>query len=168
MAEVISAILSFYMLMPFVMWLVVSLFAYSLQRDKRNLSSFFSIFFTYFIFFNIGISFLYGFAMHNIFHEFARSYLGWSSDTESPFDLIMLAIGLVGCVVAFTNSFLKTGIILVATLVWWGSVGITLIRYFLYGGQVSLNFNILFWMNFLLPLIGIFLLWGERHYSKKY
>lgn len=70
--------------------------------------------------------------------------------------------------VAFANFFLKTGIVLIAILVRWGTAGATLMHHLIYREQASLSIDTLFWINSLLPIVGVFLLWGEKHYSKKY
>ncbi|MGC1784026.1 MAG: DUF6790 family protein [Acidobacteriaceae bacterium] len=119
--------------------------------------------FAYFLLFPLGFSFLYNFIMHVFFGKMAASFIGWQN---SPFQAEV--------------GFASLGFAVVAFLAFRGSHGLRIgavvgPAFFLLGAAaghvremiVAHNFapgnaGIIFYMDIIIPAIGLALLWMEQ------
>jgi hypothetical protein len=119
---------------------------------------------SWFVFWTIGVLYLYKAIFHIFFGELAAHFIGWA---DSPFQFEVGTASLGFAVVGFLAAFASFDLRLAAII---GS-GIFMLR--AAGGHVYQmvtahnfapgNAGIIFWSDILLPLIGFALPWLQRH-----
>jgi len=117
----------------------------------------------WFLFFSVGVSFLYNFVFHVFFGKLAASFIGWQ---DSPFQaevgFASLGFAAVGILAFRGQPQTRLAAILGPALFQWGAAA----------GHVrdmgrSHNFapgnaGVMFWSDILLPVVGLALLAAER------
>jgi hypothetical protein len=78
----------------------------------------------YFLFFSIGVSYLYNAIMHTVFSEMSARFIGWS---ESPFQLEVgfasLGFAIVGFLACWRSFDMRLAAILGPAFFLWGAAG---------------------------------------------
>ena len=121
--------------------------------------------FKWFLFFSIGVSYLYNGVMHTVFAETAASYIGWAN---SPFQyevgFASLGFAAVGFLASWRSFDMRLAAILGPALFLWGAAGGHIYQMVTARNFAPGNAGIIFWTDIFVPVIGFALLWLQyRH-----
>lgn len=118
-----------------------------------------AVFLRGFLFFGLGVSFLWNFVMHVFFGEAAARFIGWA---DSPFQAEVGFASLGFAVVAFLacrgGYELRLAAIVGPALFLWGAAGGHLVQIVKAGNFSPGNAGAVLWTDVLLPLLGFVLL----------
>lgn len=120
----------------------------------------------WFVFFNIGVSYLYNFVMHGLFGEMTARFIGWA-DSPFQFEVATASLGfsVVGFIAAFRSFDLRLAAILGPGIFTLGAA-VGHIREMITAHNFAPgNAGVIFWTDILIPLIGFLLLWLQRRYG---
>lgn len=114
----------------------------------------------WFLFFSIGVSFLYNFVMHVFFGAMAAAFIGWA---DSPFQaevgFASLGFAVVGFL-AFRGGFgLRLAAVVGPACFLWGAAGGHVWQMVTADNFAPGNAGVIFYSDILIPLIGFGLLW---------
>ena len=123
--------------------------------------------FSYYLFFVIGISYIYNFIFHVFFPEMSAAFIGWSN---SPFQLEVgfasLGFGAIGLIAFWARLEFRTAAVIGPALFSWGAAGGHIYQMVTANNFAPGNAGIMFWGDIILPVIGFILLYlqyrGER------
>ena len=166
MQQVITFLFSNFTLTLFVVGLLAALVA--LLRHPRPWSGDLVVeaLLSWFLFFSIGVSFLYNFIMHVFFSEVAASFIGWqTSPFQKEFGFASLGFAVVGFL-AFKGGFGSrlAAIVGPACFLWGAAVGHALQMVEAHNYAPG-NAGVIFYTDIFLPLIGLVLLGMQRMHA---
>jgi hypothetical protein len=129
MAHFIEFILGNFTLTFLVVGLLCSLIDLSFRQKPLDKRQVIEAFFSYFLLFSMGLSFLYNFILHVFFAEMAASFIGWAN---SPFQyevgFASLGFAVVG-MMAFKQSLgFRAAAVTGPSLFLWGPLAGTSIK----------------------------------------
>ncbi len=138
---------------------------YSVLRDSERLSGAASIeyFFSWFIFFSIGVSYFYNGIMHTVFAEVSAQFIGWpNSPFQQEVGFASFGFALIGFI-AFKGSW-QTRLCAVAGPACFllGAAGGHVYQMITAGNFAPGNAGVVFYMDILLPIIGFVLLFLSK------
>lgn len=118
---------------------------------------------SWFLFFSVGISFLYNFVMHVFFSEVAASFIGWqTSPFQKEVGFASLGFAVVGFL-AFKGSFgLRLAAIVGPACFLWGAAVGHAMQMVEAHNYAPGNAGVIFYTDIFLPLIGLVLLGIQR------
>lgn len=118
---------------------------------------------SWFLFFSLGVSFLYNFIMHVFFSEMAAAFIGWqTSPFQKEVGFASLGFSLVGFL-AFKGTFAARLAALVGPACFlWGAAFGHAVQMVEARNYAPGNAGVIFYTDILLPLIGLILLWLSR------
>lgn len=155
MAGFIAFALSNFTLTFFVIGLIAAGITWARGRDASPAEALLA----WFLFFSIGVSFLYNFVMHVFFGEMAARFIGWQ---DSPFQAEVgyasLGFAAVGFLAFRGGRQVRLAAILGPALFLWGAAIGHAIQMKLAQNFAPGNAGIIFWSDILLPVIGFALL----------
>ena len=164
--ELIAFILGNFTLTFFVIGLIVS--AVSLARKPKPVTApvVVEALFKWFLFFSIGVTYIYNGFFHVVFHEMAAAFIGWA---DSPFQIELgfasFGMGLIGLIAPWRSFDLRLAAILGPACFLWGAAGVHIESMIAERNFAPGNAGIIFWTDILIPLIGFVLLWLQRRYE---
>jgi hypothetical protein len=157
--SLIAFVLGNFTLTFFVVGLVFSAVGIARARRPRATAVVIEKLLSWFVFWTIGVLYLYNAVFHIFFGEMAAAFIGWA---DSPFQFEVgtasLGFSAVGFLAAFGSFDRRLAAILGSGIFMLGAAG----------GHVQMitahnfapgNAGIIFWSDILLPLIGFVLLW---------
>ena len=113
----------------------------------------------WFVFWSIGISYLYNGVFHIFFGELAARFIGWAN---SPFQVEVgtasLGFGLVGLIAAFRGPELRFAAILGPSVFLWGAAAGHIVQMVTAHNFSPGNAGIIFWTDVTLPILGFLML----------
>lgn len=116
--------------------------------------------FRWFLFWTIGVAFLYNAVFHVFFGQMAAEFIGWAN---SPFQLEVgfasLGFALVGFLAFRGGRDVRLAAILGPAAFLWGDAAGHIYQMVTRGDFSPGNAGIIFWTDILIPIIG-FVLWG--------
>ncbi len=119
---------------------------------------------SWFVFWTVGVAYLYNFVFHVFFGEMAARFVGW---TDSPFQLEVgtasLGFAAVGFLAAFRSFDLRLAAILGPGIFCLGAAAGHIHQMITAHNFAPGNAGVIFWMDILLPLFGAALLWLSRN-----
>jgi hypothetical protein len=119
---------------------------------------------SWFVFWTIGVLYLYNAVFHIFFGELAAHYIGWE---DSPFQLEVgtasLGFAAVGFLAAFGSFDLRLAAIIGPGIFMLGAAGGHVYQMITAHNFAPGNAGIIFWSDILLPLFGLALLWLQHH-----
>jgi hypothetical protein len=119
---------------------------------------------SWFVFWTVGIAYLYNFVFHVFFGEMAARFIGWS---DSPFQLEVgtasLGFAAVGFLAAFRSFDLRLAAIVGPGIFCLGAAVGHIHQMITAHNFAPGNAGVIFWMDILLPLLGVVLLWLSRN-----
>jgi hypothetical protein len=122
----------------------------------------------WFLFFSIGVSFLYNFVMHVFFGEMAASFIGWA---DSPFQAEVgyasLGFAAVGFLAFRGGRELRLGAIVGPALFLWGAAIGHVLDMIRSHNFAPGNAGVIFWTDILLPVVGLALWYGARRAGRE-
>ena len=117
----------------------------------------------WFMFFPVGVSFLYNFVCHVFFGEMAAKFIGWA---QSPFQAEVgwasLGYSVLGFMSFRPHRALRVGTIAALACFSWGAAAGHVYQMVTAHNFAPGNAGIMFWCDIFLPLFGFFLLWKTR------
>jgi hypothetical protein len=115
------------------------------------------------IFFAIGVTYFYNFVMHSFFGEMAARFIGWE---DSPFQFEVgtasLGFSIVGFLAAFRSFDMRLAAILGPSIFALGAAAGHIYQMVTAHNFAPGNAGIIFYTDFIIPLIGFALLWWKR------
>lgn len=163
MSQFIAFAMSNFTLTFFVIGLAAALATLSRQPHPWSRAEVLEEVLAWFLFFSIGVSFLYNFVFHVFFGELAASYIGWAN---SPFQaevgyasLGFAAVGFLAFWGAWQTRF--AAILGPALFLWGAAIGhvLDMVRSHNFAPG---NAGVIFWTDILLPVFGLALLAATR------
>ena len=166
MATLISFILSNFTFTLLLTWMLVCLFIIIFnKKSKKPLSE---KILAYFLFFNLGISGIYGFVMHVFYGEFIARFIGW---TQSPFQAEVgfanLAFGITGILAFFGNFGFRLATLIGFACFLWGAAAGHVYQMIAHHNFAPGNAGFIFWTDIFMPALGFLLLFINYIYTKR-
>ncbi|HEX6661863.1 MAG TPA: DUF6790 family protein [Sphingomicrobium sp.] len=152
----------------FVIGLIVS--AVSLAKKPRPLAGpvVAEALFKWFIFFSIGIAYIYNALFHVFAHQMAARLIGWA---DSPFQLEVgfasLGFGLIGLLATWRSFDLRLAAVLGPACFLWGAAGVHVHSMIVDHNFAPGNAGVIFWSDILDPIVGFVLLWLQHKYERE-
>lgn len=166
-AKLIAFIISNFTLTFFILGIISSLIALSVKPKPRSKAAVCEAFFSYFLLWNIGISYFYNFIMHVFFGDMAAKFIGWAN---SPFQLEVgfasLGFAVIGFIAFRASLAFRAAAIIGPTCFLWGAAGGHIYQMIHAHNFASGNAGIMLWSDLLLPVIGLSLLWWQYRWQK--
>jgi hypothetical protein len=166
MAEVIAFVLGNFTLTFLVLGLVAAWIALLRRPRPWARSDAVEEVLAWFLFFSIGVSFLYNFVFHVFFGELAASYIGWANSTfQAEVGFASLGFSAVGFLAFRRGPEVRLAAVLGPALFLWGAAighALDMIRSHNFAPG---NAGIIFWTDILLPIFGLGLLAMARRRS---
>ena len=124
MRDFIAFVMGNFTLTFFVLGLIASAIALAFHRGPRTSKVVVETLFKWFLFFSIGISYLYNAVFHTVFGEMTAKLIGWA---DSPFQLEVgfasLGFGAVGLLAPWRSFDMRLAAVLGPALFLWGAAG---------------------------------------------
>ncbi|MBS0252884.1 MAG: hypothetical protein JSR78_17645 [Proteobacteria bacterium] len=119
------------------------------------------------VFWAIGVSFFYNFVMHSFFGKMAAEFIGWA---DSPFQFEVgtasLGFSVVGFLAAFRSFDLRLAAIVGPAMFTLGA-GLGHIYQMVTAHNFAPgNAGVIFYMDFIIPLFGLTLLWLQHRIGR--
>jgi len=168
MKTIIAFVLGNFTLTLFVVGLIVA--AVALARAPKPLTGPLVLekFFFWFIFFSIGVSYIYNGVFHTVFGDLAAQFIGWQN---SPFQLEVgfasFGFGLIGLIAPWRSFDMRLAAVLGPAAFLWGAAGGHIYQMITAGNFSPGNAGIIFWSDIISPVIGFVCLWLQRRYSRE-
>jgi hypothetical protein len=163
MEQAIRFLFSNFTLTLFVIGLVASFIALLRRPRPWSRAIVVEAMLSWFLFFSLGVSFLYNFVMHVFFSEMAAAFIGWQT---SPFQKEVGFASLGFSVVGFMAFKGGTGIRLAALVgpacFLWGAAAGHVQQMVEAHNFAPGNAGVIFYTDILLPVFGLVLLWMRR------
>ncbi|EIM29302.1 DUF6790 family protein [Microvirga lotononidis] len=160
MEQAIRFLLSNFTLTLFVVGLIASLIALLRRPRPWSRATVAEALLSWFLFFSLGVSFLYNFVMHVFFSETAAAFIGWQT---SPFQKEVGFASLGFAVVSFMAFKGGRGMRLAALVgpacFLWGAAAGHVQQMIAAHNFAPGNAGVIFYTDILLPLFGLGLLW---------
>jgi hypothetical protein len=158
--QVITFLLSNFTLTFFGLGLLAALIALLRQPGSRDRASIAEALLSWFLFFALGVTFLYNFVMHVFFSEMAASFIGWqTSPFQKEVGFASLGFAVVGFQ-AFKGSFGARLAALVGPACFlWGAAAGHVVQMVEAHNYAPGNAGIIFYTDILIPVFGFILLW---------
>jgi hypothetical protein len=160
MGGMIAFVMGNFTLTFFVIGLIAS--AICLARAPKPLSApvVVEALLKWFIFFSIGVSYIYNGIFHVFFGDLAASFIGWAN---SPFQLEVgfasFGFGAIGLIAPWRGFDMRLAAILGPSIFLWGAAGGHIYQMIAAHNYAPGNAGIMFWSDVFLPVIGFALLW---------
>lgn len=166
MERIAVFVLGNFTLTLFVIGLIVS--AASLARRPRPLTGpvIAEALFKWFLFFSIGISYLYNAVGHTLFHQKIAELIGWA---DSPFQFEVgfasVGFGIVGLLATWRSFDMRLAAILGPAFFLWGAAGVHIHSIITEHNYAPGNAGVILWSDILIPIVGFVFLWVQRRYE---
>jgi hypothetical protein len=162
MRDVIAFLLGNFTLTFFLIGLVASALQIAAMR-VRTRAAVIEALFSWFLFFSVGVSYLYNFVFHVFFGELAASFIGWA---DSPFQLEVgfasLGFALIGFLAFRGGREMRLAAILGPACFLWGAAGGHIYQMVTAHNFAPGNAGIMLWSDILLPIVGFTFLRLQR------
>jgi hypothetical protein len=113
-----------------------------------------------YLFFGIGMTFLYNCIMHTVFGEMSARFIGWA---DSPFQrevgFASLGFAAVGFLAGWCGRDTRLAAILGPALFLWGAAGGHVYEMITAHNFAPGNAGVIFWTDIFVPVLGFVLLW---------
>ena len=163
MQQLITLVLSNFTLTFFLLGLVAAGIALLRRARPWSRAEVVEALLAWFLFFSIGVSFLYNFVMHVFFGELAAAFIGWA---DSPFQAEVgyasLGFAAVGFLAFRGGREVRLAAVLGPALFLWGAAvghALDMVRSHNFAPG---NAGTIFWTDLLLPVIGLALVAASR------
>lgn len=160
----IEFILSNFTLSFFVLGIVVSTLLLLKRRHRESCAAVVEVYFSYFLLFSVGFSYLYNFVMHVFFADMAAAFIGWA---PSPFQyevgFASLGFAAVGFMAFRASWSFRLAAIMAPSLFLWGDAVGHVYQMVVHHDFSPGNAGIIFWTDIFLPIISfVFILLQRR------
>jgi hypothetical protein len=166
-AELIAFILGNFTLTFFVIGLIVSAVAIARKPKPVTGPVIVEALFKWFLFFSIGVAYVYNGIFHVVFHRMAAEFIGWA---DSPFQIELgfasLGMGVIGLVAPWRSFDLRLAAIIGPACLLWGAAGVHVDSMITEHNFAPGNAGIIFWSDIIVPVIGFTFLWLQYRYER--
>jgi hypothetical protein len=160
MEQVIRFLLSNFTLTLFGVGLVASLIALLRNPNPRNRVTVAEALLAWFLFFSLGVSFLYNFVMHVFFSETAAAFIGWqTSPFQKEVGFASLGFSVVGFLAFKGSSGMRLAALVGPACFLWGAAAGHVMQMVEAHNYAPGNAGIIFYTDILLPVFGLAMLW---------
>lgn len=167
-ADFIKFILSNFTLTLFILGILSALLSLINKPKPLTYKIILEAFISYFILFNIGISYVYNFFCHVFFAETAAAFIGWAN---SPFQYEIgyasLGFGIVGIIAFRSGLGFRAATVIAPTFFSWGAAVGHVYQMVKAHNFAPGNAGIIFWTDILIPLIGLYLIYQQYKLEKQ-
>jgi hypothetical protein len=166
-ASLIAFVLGNFTLTLFVIGLAFSAVAIARAPRPRSTAVVIEKLLSWFVFWTIGVLYLYNAIFHIFFGEMAARFIGWA---DSPFQFEVgtasLGFSALGFIAAFGSFDRRLAAILGSAIFMLGAAGGHVYQMITAHNFAPGNAGIIFWSDIALPFAGFVLLWLERTYRR--
>ncbi len=172
MADAIKATIAFvlsnFTLSFFVIGLIFSILAIARAPKPIGAGAIVDKLLSWFIFFSIGVSYLYNFVVHVFFGAMAAKFIGWA---DSPFQyevgVASLGFSVVGFLAAFGSFDLRLAAVVGFSIFTLGAAFGHVYQIATAHNFAPGNAGLIFYTDFIVPLFGLLMLWLQRRCAAK-
>jgi len=168
MRGLIAFVMGNFTLTFFVIGLIASAIALARAPKPLTLAVIVEALLKWFVFFSIGVSYVYNGIFHVFFGDLAASYIGWAN---SPFQLEVgfasFGFGAIGLIAPWRGFDMRLAAILGPSIFLWGAAGGHIYQMITADNFAPGNAGIIFWSDIFIPVIGFVLLWLQRQNGKR-
>ncbi len=168
MQQAITLIFSNFTLTLFVIGLAVALSLLARRPRPWDRAAIVEALLSWFLFFSIGVSFLYNFIMHVFFSEIAASFIGWqTSPFQKEVGFASLGFSVVGFLAFRGGPGVRLAALVGPACFLWGAAighGMQMVEAHNYAPG---NAGVIFYTDILLPIFGLALFWLCRQTSRE-
>ena len=163
MEQIIRFLLSNFTLTFFVAGLAASLIARLRRPHPRSRATIAEALLSWFLFFSLGVSFLYNFVMHVFFSEMAAAFIGWqTSPFQKEVGFASLGFTAVGFLAFKGSAGMRLAALVGPACFLWGAAAGHAMQMVEAHNFAPGNAGVIFYTDILLPAFGLVLLW-MRH-----
>jgi hypothetical protein len=160
MEAAIRFLLSNFTLTFLVVGLIASAIAYASKPAPRTRAAMIEALFAWFLFFSIGVSYLYNFVMHVFFGDIAARFIGWAnSPFQAEVGFASLGFSVVGFLAFGGDRGLRKAAVIGPSIFMLGAAGGHIYQMITAHNFAPGNAGVIFWTDILVPAIGFGLLW---------
>jgi hypothetical protein len=164
MAELINAIIAFilsnFTLTFFVLGLIFSGIAIARVPKPVDTAVIVEKLLSWYVFFSVGVSYLYNAIFHIFFGKMAAEFIGWA---DSPFQFEVgtasLGFAVVGFLAAFRSFDLRLGAVIPFSIFTLGAAVGHVREMITVGNFAPGNAGVIFYTDLVIPPFGLLLLW---------
>ncbi|ASQ46159.1 DUF6790 family protein [Legionella clemsonensis] len=160
MEEIITLALRNFTWTLFILSMIVASLVLLFRPKPLSKAEIIDVLFSYFLLFNVGISYLYNFIMHVFFGDFTAQFIGWA---QSPFQLEVgfasLGFSVVGIISFWSGLGFRAATLIGPAMFLWGAAGGHLYQMVTADNFSPGNAGSIFWSDIIIPVIGFILLW---------
>ncbi len=150
----------------FVVGVLVALVIVLVRRPGRN--GVFAVFLNWFLFFAIGITYIFNGIMHTAFGDMAAASIGWENNGfQAEVGFASIGVGVVG-LIAFPARMpfsLKFAALVGPACFLWGAAGTHIVDIVTTGNMAPNNAGLVLYTDILIPIIG-FALWAGAYATR--
>jgi hypothetical protein len=159
-------VLSNYFLTVLVVGLLFSMGAIARAQEPIRLSGIVEKLLAWHVFWVIGVGYLYNFVMHGFFGKMSAAFIGWA-DSPFQFEVATASLGfaVVGFLAAFRSFDLRFAAIVGPSLFMLGAAAGHVYQMVTQNNFAPGNAGIIFYMDIIIPLFGLLLLWLQHRCS---
>jgi hypothetical protein len=163
MEQAIRFLLSNFTLTLFVVGLVASFIAVLRRPRPWSRAAVVEALLSWFLFFSLGVSFLYNFVMHVFFSEMAAAFIGWqTSPFQKEVGFASLGFSVVGFMAFKGGPGMRLAALVGPACFLWGAAAGHVQQMVEAHNFAPGNAGVIFYTDILLPLFGLALLWMQR------
>lgn len=159
MQQFIIFVLSNFTLTLFILSVLFAALALTLKSRLKK-AEVIDVLFSYFLLFNIGISYLYNFVMHVFLGDMTAQFIGWA---QSPFQLEVgfasLGFAVIGIISFWSKFGFRAATVIAPAMFLWGAAGGHIYQMIVANNYAPGNAGIIFWTDIFMPILGFILLW---------
>lgn len=163
MRDVIAFAMGNFTLTFFVLGLIAAAIAIARMQGAMTRERIVEALFSWFLFFSVGVSYLYNFVFHVFFGEMAARFIGWA---DSPFQLEVgfasLGFALIGFLAFRGGRDMRIAAIVGPACFLWGAAAGHIYQMITAHNFAPGNAGIMLWSDILLPVVGLAFLWLQR------
>lgn len=159
MQQFIAFVLGNFTLTLFILSILFAVLALTL-KSKLKKAEVIDVLFSYFLLFNVGISYFYNFVMHVFLGDMAAQFIGWA---QSPFQLEVgfasLGFAVIGIISFWSKLGFRAATVIAPAMFLWGAAGGHIYQMIVANNYAPGNAGVIFWTDIFMPILGFILLW---------
>jgi hypothetical protein len=163
----ITFALSNFTLTFFIIGLIFSAIAIARAPKPAGSATIVEKLLSWYVFFSIGVCYLYNAIFHMFFGEMAARFIGWA---DSPFQFEVgaasLGFAVIGFIAAFRSFDLRLGAVIGPSIFTLGAAAGHVREMITAHNFASGNAGVIFYTDIFIPLVGFLLLWLQWRYGR--
>jgi hypothetical protein len=164
----IAFVLSNYSLTFFAVGLLFSIVAIARASKSLGPTGIVEKLLAWHVFWSIGVGYFYNFVMHGFFGQMSARFIGWA-DSPFQFEVATASLGfaVVGFIAAFRSFDLRLAAIVGPSLFTLGAAAGHVYQMVTEHNFAPGNAGIIFYMDIIIPVFGLVLLWLQHRLRAK-